>query len=114
MLKGLLRYARNFSVSLLFKRERNIVLRDFFRYSLGQRVINNQTINPWSDKTYNETERSEALTKAINWLLHSQASMSDGGFGSYRTITGWTTSYPETSGYIIPTLLHYAEQVKQS
>ncbi|HTA82604.1 MAG TPA: beta-L-arabinofuranosidase domain-containing protein [Bacteroidia bacterium] len=114
MLTGLLRYARNFSVSLLFKRERNIVLRDFFRYSLGQRVINNQTINPWSDKTYNETERSEALTKTINWLLHSQASMSDGGFGSYRIITGWTTSYPETSGYIIPTLLRYAEQVQKN
>jgi len=114
MLKGLLRYARNFSVSLLFKRERNIVLRDFFRYSLGQKVINNQTINPWSDKIYNETERSEALTKAINWLLHSQASMGDGGFGSYRIITGWTTSYPETSGYIIPTLLHYSNQVQQN
>ncbi|HTB05532.1 MAG TPA: hypothetical protein VK806_01180 [Bacteroidia bacterium] len=114
MIKSLLRYAKNFSISLLFTGERKIVLKDFRRFSLGRKVINNQVINPWSDKTYNEEERSEALTKAVNWLLHSQNSMSDDGFGSYHIINKWTTSYVETSGYIIPTLLKYAKKEQKN
>jgi len=110
MIRSLFSYVNNFSVSLLFTQERSIVLQDFKRFSLGQKVINNQTINPWSDKIYNEDEREQALTKAVNWLLHSQASMSDAGFGSYHITKKWTTSYVETSGYIIPTLLEYAKR----
>jgi rhamnogalacturonyl hydrolase YesR len=108
MIKSLLSYARNFSISLLFTGERSIVIKDFKRFSLGRKVINNQTINPWSDKIYSEDERSQSLAKAVNWLLHSQESMTDEGFGSYHIIKKWTTSYVETSGYIIPTLLNYA------
>lgn len=110
MIRSLLGYAKNFSISLLFTKERSIVLKDFQRFSLGQKVINNQTVNPWSDKVYSEEERDIALTKAVNWLLHSQDSMTDEGFGSYHITKKWTTSYVETSGYIVPTLLKYAKK----
>lgn len=110
MIKSILGYARNFAVSLLFRRERSIVLHDFKRFSLGQKVINNQTVNPWSNKIYTEKERDHALQNAIVWLIHSQDSMSDDGFGTYHLIKKWTTSYPETSGYIIPTLLNFGKR----
>jgi len=113
MLGSLIRYVRNFTVSILFRKERGIVLLDFRRYLLGQKVINIQTINPWSDKIYNEEERTAALDKAIVWLLHSQDSMKDDGFGSYHIIKGWTSSYVETSGYIVSTILNYAKTNSQ-
>jgi len=54
--------------------------------------------------------RDKALEHAIDWLLVSQKNMADAGFGSYHLINGWGQSYPETSGYIIPTLLQYAKR----
>lgn len=52
-------------------------------------------------------DRREPLGKAVSWLLHAQEMMTDGGFGSYHLVEGWSSSYPETTGYIIPTLLEY-------
>ena len=114
MIRSLLSYTKNFTISLLFTKERSIVMKDIKRFTFGQKVINNQTINPWSAKVYNEQERGDALTKAVNWLLYSQASMGDDGFGSYHIINKWTTSYVETSGYIIPTLIYYAKKEKDN
>lgn len=51
----------------------------------------------------------KALEQAIGWLLHSQQQMEDDGFGTYYLCSGYTSSYPETSGYIVPTLLKYGE-----
>lgn len=50
----------------------------------------------------------KALTQALGWLDYSQSKMKDDGFGTYYLCRGWTSSYPETSGYIIPTLIRYA------
>jgi hypothetical protein len=107
MIKSLLRYIKYFSLSVLSSKARKIVLADILRFSLGQKVINNKAINPWSDKSYTEEERAMALEKAIQWLLYSQNSMADNGFGSYHLIKKWSSSYIETSGYIIPSLLDY-------
>ncbi|MGR8948018.1 MAG: hypothetical protein ACU84Q_08225 [Gammaproteobacteria bacterium] len=50
------------------------------------------------------------LNAAVTWLLSCQDISADGGFvGRYRLDKGWTTSYPETTGYIIPTLLSLAD-----
>jgi hypothetical protein len=51
------------------------------------------------------------LAAAISWLLHSVDVC--GGRGSskgYRFLKGWMAPYPETSGYIIPTLLALAHE----
>jgi len=58
---------------------------------------------------YNDLYKEKAIDLAVDWLIHSQQNMKDAGFGSYHLIKGWTSSYPETSGYIIDTLLKYAK-----
>ncbi len=57
-----------------------------------------------------EGAKEGGLEKAIAWLGQAQDHMEDDGFGSYQLIHGWTTSYPETTGYIIPTLLAYGHR----
>lgn len=49
----------------------------------------------------------------INWLIRSQdqSIFKDGGSArDYSLIKGWASSYPETSGYIVPTLIEYADR----
>lgn len=48
----------------------------------------------------------------IAWLARAQdrSASHDGGVARhFSLLTGWSTSYPETTGYIVPTLLAYAE-----
>lgn len=50
------------------------------------------------------------LVAAAAWLEAAQDSQSDGGIsGRYWLNSGWSSSYPETTGYTIPTLLSIAE-----
>ena len=50
-----------------------------------------------------------SLQAAYEWLCAAQDSTGDGGVaGCYNLATGWSASYPETTGYLIPTFLHYA------
>jgi len=51
------------------------------------------------------------INAAIKWLLLSQINGHSGGSsGSYCFEAGWAPPYPETTGYIIPTLIRYAKQ----
>ncbi len=55
------------------------------------------------------TER--VLPAVMQWLCRAQdySTSHDGGVArDYSLIDGWSTSYPETTGYIIPTFLEYA------
>lgn len=53
------------------------------------------------------------LLKAAGWLKAAQDAMTDGGVGGrYLLSEGWTSSYPETTGYIIPTFLRLAKELK--
>jgi folate-dependent phosphoribosylglycinamide formyltransferase PurN len=46
------------------------------------------------------------LLAAAAWLERAQDASKDGGVsGRYQLASGWTSSYPETTGYIIPTFL---------
>lgn len=63
------------------------------------------------------------LDAAVSWILRAQAATPDNGVPlGYFPISehnGWLPSYPETTGYIITSLLNYAqvfdhEQVKQA
>src|SRR5713101_2568187 len=54
-------------------------------------------------------ERS--IDEAIAWLCRAQdhSASRDGGVARHLSlISGWGTSYPETTGYIVPTMLMYA------
>lgn len=53
-----------------------------------------------------------AVRESIAWLARAQdnSTSHDGGVArDFSLITGWNSSYPETTGYIIPTLLNYAK-----
>lgn len=47
---------------------------------------------------------------SVQWLLTAQKATIDHGFGSYHMADGWSASYPETTGYIIPTLFEFARR----
>ena len=52
------------------------------------------------------------LDSAINWLCTTQDMSETGGCSeSYSFDQGWTPPYPETTGYIISTMLKYAKLV---
>lgn len=49
------------------------------------------------------------IDAAITWLCVAQDQWADGGVAlRYSLVKGWQPSYPETTGYIIPTFLKYA------
>ena len=54
-----------------------------------------------------------SIDAAIAWLARAQdrSASADGGVArDYSLLTGWSTSYPETTGYIVPTLLDVAAE----
>lgn len=53
------------------------------------------------------------LPELFGWLARAQdhSRSADGGVArDFSLMHGWATSYPETTGYIVPTLLRYAER----
>jgi hypothetical protein len=55
------------------------------------------------DERYSDDDH---LAMAFRWLARAQDSMTDGGVaGRWQIGRGWTSSYPETTGYIVPTFL---------
>ena len=69
--------------------------------------INKRTYLKSYVKKVDASTKWKALREAISWLKNSQDAMVDDGFGTYYLLDGWTSSYPETSGYIVPTLLKF-------
>ena len=58
-----------------------------------------------------------SVREAIDWLGRAQdASLThDGGVARhFSLVKGWAPSYPETTGYIIPTFLDYARRTKSN
>ena len=56
------------------------------------------------------------LEAAADWLCTAQdhSSTRDGGVSRhFSLITGWGASYPETTGYIVPTMLRLAQELKR-
>jgi uncharacterized protein YyaL (SSP411 family) len=62
-----------------------------------------------------------ALNGAIDWICRAQDASGDGGVARSYTLayhrsikrSGWTPSYPETTGYIIPTMFDYARRTQR-
>lgn len=52
-----------------------------------------------------ELDQRAALREAVGYLLRAQRHGTDKGMGSYHLTNGWGASYPETTGYAIPTLI---------
>lgn len=55
----------------------------------------------------------EHVRAACDWLLHAQAVVGGGGYAhSYNLYLGWQPPYPETTGYIIPSLIRAARYLR--
>jgi hypothetical protein len=57
-----------------------------------------------------------ALNAVLSWLLTSQTNnkLKDNGYARHFSfINGWASSYPETTGYIIPTLIEASHQLQR-
>jgi len=53
---------------------------------------------------------NEHLSATVDWLKEAQDVQRDGGVSAlYSLARGWHSSYPETTGYIIPTMLNVWE-----
>ena len=78
----------------------------------------------WADRRFDRARPAgvdhgaeRVLPEVIDWLCRAQdhSASADGGVArDYSLIHGWATSYPETTGYIIPTLLAYAGRSARS
>lgn len=55
----------------------------------------------------------KGLQAAAGHLCLAQDHSGDGGLGSYHMVRGWGATYPETTGYIIPTLLKLADRLRR-
>lgn len=98
MIQSLKRYARLFGATLLLKKEKLILCNHANSYYCS---------GSFKKKSFTTADKKVSLQLAVNWLLSAQQNMVDDGFGTYYIVDGWTSSYPETSGYIIPTLFAY-------
>jgi folate-dependent phosphoribosylglycinamide formyltransferase PurN len=69
------------------------------------RLLVEQVVGRDRNQRAGYTDRDH-LKGAASWLERAQDAMDDGGIaGRYLLGNGWTSSYPETTGYLIPTLL---------
>jgi len=101
MLKSLYLYCKYFLLTIFSAKIAYLSI-ECRRYFLsGDRYFKNKSLDP--------RERKLAAARAIDWLLQAQKASADDGMGSYHLANGWSASYPETSGYILPTLLQYAD-----
>jgi len=54
------------------------------------------------------------LLAAAEWIERAQDATGDGGVsGRYSLRRGWTSSYPETTGYLVPTLIHLSDTLRE-
>ena len=96
---GVVRYANTVASFLTSYNNWRILLAEF-----NKRVYLRTYLEQHTTK-----DQLRSLHHGVRWLLHSMALGSDRGSGTYYFTTGWTSSYPETTGYIIPTLLRYSK-----
>lgn len=76
--------------------------------------IQSLTTTLWRDLRSVETAPQsidDHIEEAVNWLYASQDATDTGGSAAcYNLILGWESPYPETSGYIVPTLYNIADR----
>lgn len=54
----------------------------------------------------------KAIHLGMEWLCRAQdkSASADGGVANFNLLSGWGASYPETTGYIIPTMIEFAHK----
>jgi len=74
---------------------------------IGRNALDGIRTDPWSDFIARSGDPAgtvrNALEQAVGWLAVAQDRSGSGGVASYE-FYGWTSGYPEVTGYIIPTM----------
>ncbi len=87
---------------------RDFILLRFYRPSHFR--IGVQDYFDWRPPLSALLSNSIHLHAAMAWLCRAQDANGDGGVSArYRLSKDWASSYPETTGYIIPTFFNYAK-----
>ena len=77
--------------------------------------ISSLSISGFLNRHYAAQANDVHLKAAMDWLCVAQRQNNDGGVSAmYSLLEGWSESYVETTGYIIPTFFNYAEASKKS
>jgi len=103
MIRSLINYSKFIFKSASSAEERKLIYREWTRAN-----SDSPSFKEARETKVDNFRIAKSLYMAVEWLLRAQFNMPDYGFGSYRIGKGWTSSYPETTGYIIPTLMTYA------
>jgi len=86
------------------------------KYPLLRRKAFSETVKDLFRKLPNKAlSIDKAIEEGVAWLGRAQdnSRSEDGGVARhFSLVSGWGASYPETTGYIIPTLLAYARVAK--
>lgn len=88
---------------------------------LGKMILLSLDYSLNSLKHLSINDNLDHIKAGIEWLSLAQDMASDGGISQRYSLlsdanchqSGWQPSYPETTGYIIPTFLNYAALTKQ-
>jgi hypothetical protein len=92
---------------------KHMASRDAQRRRFARHVVNDLNRYLTNDPVPIAGETLPRAQLAANWLARAQDVMPDGGvsygYFPFRTARGWRESYPETTGYIAPTLFDYAD-----
>lgn len=83
------------------------MIRSVWRYAQNYfRLLAHQEGRKLLHRSEHRPLAPELAGKAVvDWLLKAQEAQPDGGFATWYVDSGWTSSYPETTGYIVPVLL---------
>ena len=92
---------------------RHIAIRDGGRREFARHVMSDLTRYLTNHPAPVAGETMQRAHLAARWLARAQDVMSDGGvsygYFPFRSASGWRESYPETTGYTVPTLFDYAD-----
>jgi hypothetical protein len=91
------------------------------RHTRLVRDLPTQAEREWRRDSQSLPERDHGIEKttaaASEWICTAQdrSASADGGVArDYSLINGWNSSYPETTGYIVPTMIEYAQLTNNS
>jgi hypothetical protein len=83
---------------------KDILVNRLFKQAFLKRLLFDDTNRPRKTPLFNES-----LDNTFEWIKQSFVATGDGGSSAYYQLgKGWKSSYPETTGYLIPTMYDYA------
>lgn len=96
-IKNAIRYLRDANV---LNNDNRQLIKEHYKNKLYEVKVNNDEIH---------------INYGLEWLKKAQSVTHNGGFsGRYMLRFGWSPAYPETTGYIIPTLIRVGNELNEN